>query len=62
MDVECKWPGSVHNTKVFVNSSICKRLRSSELPEIFQTINNREVKIPNYLIGDPAYSLLQYYM
>ena len=58
MDVECKWPGSVHDAKVFANSSICKRLRSSDLPTILQTISNSEVKIPNYLIGDPAYPLL----
>ena len=62
MDVECKWPGSVHDAKVFANSSICKRLRSSDLPTIFQTINGSEVKIPNYLIGDPAYRLLPYCM
>ena len=52
MDVECKWPSTVHGAKVFANSSICKRLRSSDLPTIFQTINNSEVKIPNYLTGD----------
>ena len=52
MDVECKWPGSVHNAKVFANSSIWKCLRSSDLSTIFQTISNSEVKMPNYLIGD----------
>ena len=62
MDVECEWPGSVHDAKVFANSSICKRLRSSDLPIIFQTISNSEVKIPNYLTGDPAYPLLPYCM
>ena len=62
MDVECKWPSSVLDTKVFANSSICKRLRSSDSPTIFQTISNSEVKIPNYLIGDPAYPLLPYCM
>ena len=62
MGVECKWPGSVHDAKVFTNSSIYKRLRSSDLPTIFQTISNSEVKIPNYLIGDPAYPLLPYCM
>ena len=50
MDVKCKWP----------NSSICKR--SSDLPTIFQTISNSEIKMPNYLIGDPAYLLLPYCM
>ena len=62
MGVECKWPGSVHDAKVFTNSSICKRLCSSNLPTIFQTISNSEVKIPKYLIGDPAYPLLPYCM
>ena len=62
MDLECKWPGSVHDAKVFANSSICKRLHSSDLPTIFQTITNRKVKIPNYLIQDPAYPLLSYCM
>ena len=46
MDVECKWPGSVHNAKVFANSSVCKHLRSSDLSTIFQTISNSEVEIP----------------
>ena len=62
MDVECKWPGIVHDAKVFANSYICKRLRSSDLPTIFQTISNSEVKIPNYLIGDSAYPLLPFCM
>ena len=62
MDAECKWPGSVHDAKVFANSSICKCLRSSDLPTVFQTISNSQVKIPNYLIGDPAYPLLPYCM
>ena len=35
MDVEYKWSGSVHDAKVFANSSICKRLLSSDLPTIF---------------------------
>ena len=51
MDIECKWPGSVHDGKVFANSSICKRLRSSDLPTIFKTISNSEGKIRNYLLS-----------
>ena len=39
MDVECKCPGNVHGAKLFPLSSICKRLRSSDLPKIFQTIS-----------------------
>ena len=62
MDIECKWPGSINKAKVLANSSICKRLRSSDLTTIFQTISNSEVKILNYLIWDPAYPLLRYCM
>ena len=55
MDVECMWPGSVHDAKVFANSNINHKLRSTKLPTIYQIIHG--VKIPNYLIGDPAYPL-----
>ena len=39
IDVECKRPSSVHDAKAFTNSSISKRLRSSDLPTIFQTLS-----------------------
>ena len=55
MDVECHWPGSVHDAKVFANSSINKKLRDGRLPKTFQSIRPKCDKIPNYLIGDPAY-------
>ena len=61
MGVECKWSGSFHDAEVFANSSICRLLCSSDLPTIFQTLSNSEVKIPNYLIGDAAYPLLPSY-
>ena len=32
LDVECMWPGSVHDSKVFANSRIDKMLRDGELP------------------------------
>ena len=28
MDVDCRWPGSVHDAKVFANPSINEKLRS----------------------------------
>nr|XP_004208727.2 putative nuclease HARBI1 [Hydra vulgaris] len=58
LDVECMWPGSVHDAKVFSNSSINTNLRSSRLPGTFQTITKNKIKVPCYLIGDPAYPLL----
>ena len=62
MDVDCRWPGSVHDAKVFSNSEISKRLRDSTLPGTFQTVIPGFEKVPNYLIGDPAYPLLPHCM
>ena len=38
MDVECRWPGSVHDSKVFGNSSINKMLRNGDMTATFQTV------------------------
>lgn len=57
MDAECRWPGSVHDAKVFSNSLIFHKLKNNELPQTFQTLTLGSVQIPNYLIGDPAYPL-----
>ena len=62
MDVDCRWPGSVHDAKVFSNSSISHKLREQQLPQTFQTLIPGLDKIPNYLIGDPAYPLTPYCM
>ena len=62
MDVECMWPGSVHDAKVFANSSINMKLRNAILPQTFQMPIQSAEKIPNYLIGDPAYPLVPFCM
>ena len=62
MDVECMWPGSVHDAKVFANSSISHKLRRGILTTTFQCPLEGDVKLPNHLIGDPAYPLLPYCM
>ena len=62
MDVECRWPDSVHDAKMFANSSVNCKLRDEQLPKTFQTIIPGSDKIPNYLVGDPAYPLTPYCM
>ena len=57
MDVDCRWPGSVHDSKVFANSNINQKLRNGKLTGVFQSIVQGCEKIPNYFIGDPAYPL-----
>ena len=62
IDVEVKWPGSVHDGRVFGNSRINRLLREETLPMLYKEILPGCDKIPVTLIGDPAYPLLPYYM
>ena len=57
MDVECLSPGSVHDAKLFSNSSLNHKLQSGNLPGIFQYVIPSCNLVPNYLIGKPAYPL-----
>ncbi|CAB4008825.1 Hypothetical predicted protein [Paramuricea clavata] len=54
MDVECRWPDSVHDAK--------NKLQSGELPQTFNNLLPGHNKIPNYVIGDPAYPLTPHCM
>ena len=62
MDIECRWPGSVHDSEVFASSSISMKMRNGGLPQTFHTLVPEPEKIPNYLTGDPAYPLTPYCM
>ena len=55
MNAECMLPGGVHDAKVFAHSSINNLISNLRLPRTFQTIGKNNIKIPNYLICDPAY-------
>ena len=59
MNVECRWPGSVHDAKVFCNSNINKNLQKGKLPKHQQILPGRQ-KFGNHLIGDAAYALTLY--
>ena len=62
MDVDCRWPGSCHDAKVYANSSINRKIQHKEIPIIYKQIVPRESKIATYLIGDPAYPLTSFCM
>ena len=62
MDVDCRWPGSVHDAKVFCNSDINCKFVEHKLPITNQPILPGRMEIPNYLIGDPAYPLTPFSM
>ena len=62
LDVECKWPGSVHDAKVFANSHINKLLRDGRLPLVYRELLPGYDKVPALLLADPAYTLLPHCM
>eukprot|EP00795_Rhopilema_esculentum_P005516 gene5516-2152_t len=62
VNVECKWPGSVHDAKVFANSDINVKLYRAQLPLKFSTVLPRFEAVPDDLIGDKAYPLTPFCM
>ena len=63
MDVECRWPRSVHDAKVFANSSFNQKLVSGEIPKTKLSVCfPGSENLPNYVIVDPAYPLTPFCM
>ena len=61
-NVEIRWPGSVHDARVFSNSEV-QRGFSEERFELFRKeLLPGEECVPQLLLADPAYPLLPYIM
>lgn len=58
VDVEIKWPGSVHDARVFANSNINKMMQYKQIPMVMEELLPGEDKVPPLLLADPAYPLL----
>ncbi|XP_057314890.1 putative nuclease HARBI1 isoform X1 [Hydractinia symbiolongicarpus] len=58
IDLEIKWPGSVHDAQIFANSSVEKRFFSDRYPLCLQELIPSYTPVPPLLIGDLAYPLL----
>ena len=62
IDVDCRWPGSVHDAKVFSNSHVNSLFREGKLPLLYKSLLPGYDKVPVLLLGDPAYTLLPHCM
>ena len=62
MDIVIKWPGSVHDARVFENSSVNSFLKNGKIPCCKRTVLPDEGPIPVFLLGNPAYPIMPYIM
>ena len=62
-DVVVKWPGSVHDSRMFCNSKINEMLKDgSKVSSLKRVIVPDTDPVPVCILGDPAYPLLPYLM
>ena len=55
IDVDVGWPGAVHDSRVFENSELAKRIEGGALDT--QHISVDGAKIPLYVVADAGYTL-----
>jgi hypothetical protein len=62
LDVVIRWPGSVHDARIFSNSIINRKMASGTIPRCPAVIVPNEQAVPVCLLADPAYPLLPHVM
>ena len=62
MDVDIKWPSSLHDARVFANHEVQKGYTKGKFKLYYEELIPGDELIPEILLGDPAYPLLPYVM
>ena len=65
IDVEIKWPGSVHDARMFANSGVQISYLEGKFKFFYENLSDKpetQKMVPQILLGDPAYPLLPYCM
>ena len=53
-----RWPGSVHDARIYANCSINKKFISRELLPVYEELVPGFALVSSLLLGDPEYPLL----
>ena len=62
LDVDIRWSGGTHDTKVFAKSHINKAMQEGRIPKMYKTLLLGREKVPLLLLADSAYPLLPHCM
>ena len=62
LDVDIRWSGGTHDTKVYAKSHINKAMQEGRIPKMYKTLLPGREKVPLLSLADPAYPLLPHCM